>query len=49
MGHIGIERLKQMVADRKVKDIDTVTGTPKFCEACVLGKHKKLPFKHKGQ
>ncbi|KAG1724937.1 uncharacterized protein EDB91DRAFT_1019279, partial [Suillus paluster] len=24
--------------------IDTLTGTPEFCEPCVLGKLKKLPF-----
>ncbi|EGO28228.1 hypothetical protein SERLADRAFT_434101 [Serpula lacrymans var. lacrymans S7.9] len=31
-----------------VDDIDTLTGTPDFCEPCVLGKMKKLPFKSTG-
>jgi transposase InsO family protein len=45
MGHIGMHRLKQMVAKRQIKDIEALTGVPKFCEACVMGKMKKLPFK----
>ncbi|KLO08110.1 hypothetical protein SCHPADRAFT_835724, partial [Schizopora paradoxa] len=46
MGHIGIDRLQRMVTKGQLKDIDTVLGSPQLCEPCVLGKLKKLPFKH---
>jgi hypothetical protein len=45
MGHISINCLKSMVNKGQLKDINMLTGTPKFCEACVMGKMKKLPFK----
>jgi hypothetical protein len=38
MGHISVDCLKQMVVDHKFKNINAITGTPKFCEACTLGK-----------
>ncbi|EGO00999.1 hypothetical protein SERLA73DRAFT_71968 [Serpula lacrymans var. lacrymans S7.3] len=37
-----------MVTKRQLQDIDTLTGTPEFCEPCALGKMKKLPFKSTG-
>jgi hypothetical protein len=49
MGHIDPKSLKKMVDHGQLEDIDTVTGTPRFCEPCVLGKMRKQPFKHKGQ
>ncbi|EGN91019.1 hypothetical protein SERLA73DRAFT_81423, partial [Serpula lacrymans var. lacrymans S7.3] len=48
MGHIGMDRLQRMVTKRQLQDIDTLTGTPEFCEPCALGKMKKLPFKSTG-
>jgi GAG-pre-integrase domain len=45
MGHIGMHRLKSMVTKGQIKDINMLTSVPKFCEACVMGKMKKLPFK----
>lgn len=45
MGHISMDRLKRMVSKHQLKDIDTLTGIPEFCEPCVLGNMKKIPFK----
>ena len=45
MGHIRMHWLHRMVAKNQIGDIDTLTGTPEFCESCVMGKMKKLPFK----
>ena len=47
MGHISMHRLKRMVAKKQIKDIDKLTGEPNFCEPCVMGKMKKLPFKRR--
>ena len=33
-----------MVKSGLLQGIDTLTRTPTFCEACTLGKMKKLPF-----
>ncbi|KIK72253.1 hypothetical protein PAXRUDRAFT_22206 [Paxillus rubicundulus Ve08.2h10] len=44
MGHISVARIKHMVKWGQLQGIDVLTGTPSFCEACVLGKMKKLPF-----
>ena len=33
-----------MVHQGKLLGIDTLTGTPTFCEPCTMGKMKKLPF-----
>jgi hypothetical protein len=48
MGHTGIDRLKWMVKKKQLKGVTKLTGHPEFCEPCVLGKMKKLPFP-KGQ
>ncbi|EGO19004.1 hypothetical protein SERLADRAFT_443547 [Serpula lacrymans var. lacrymans S7.9] len=48
MGHIGMDRLQQMVTKGRLQNIDTLTGTPEFCEPCALEKMKKLPFKSTG-
>lgn len=48
MGHIGMDRLKSMVKKQQLKGVTELTGHPEFCEPCVLGKMKKLPFP-KGQ
>lgn len=45
---MGIDRLKQMVKKKQLKGVVKPTGQPEFCEPCVLGKMKKLPFP-KGQ
>ena len=37
-------QIEQMAQNGQLKEIDTLTGTPEFCEPCVLGKMKKLPF-----
>ncbi|KIK75477.1 hypothetical protein PAXRUDRAFT_101423, partial [Paxillus rubicundulus Ve08.2h10] len=34
-----------MVKWGQLQGIDILTETPSFCEACVLGKMKKLPLK----
>jgi hypothetical protein len=44
LGHISTNRIQQMVKSGQLQGIDTLAGTPTFCEACVLGKMKKLPF-----
>ena len=44
MGHISVNRIQGMVKSGLLQGIDTLTGTPTFCEACTLGKMKKLPF-----
>ena len=44
MGHISTNRIQHMVKSGQLQGIDTLVGTPIFCEACVLGKMKKLPF-----
>ena len=33
-----------MVHQGKLLGINTLTGTPTFCEPCIMGKMKKLPF-----
>jgi hypothetical protein len=43
LGHISTNRIQQMVKSGQLQGIDTLAGTPTFCEACVLGKMKKLP------
>ena len=44
MGHVSPNRIQQMVKSGQLPGIDTLSGTPTFCEACTLGKMKKLPF-----
>ena len=44
MGHISTNHIQHMVKSGQLQGIDTLVGTPIFCEACVLGKMKKLPF-----
>ena len=46
MGHTGMHQLKRMVTKGQIKDIKTLTRIPEFCKLCVMGKMKKLPFKH---
>lgn len=43
--HISVDRLRRMVSKGQLKGIDTLTGEPKFCEPCAMGKMHKLPFK----
>ncbi|KZV87653.1 hypothetical protein EXIGLDRAFT_574440, partial [Exidia glandulosa HHB12029] len=45
LGHLNFRSLKRMVAQKQLGNIAKLTGEPAFCEACVLGKMKKLPFK----
>ena len=45
MGHAGVHQLKRMVTKGQIKDVKTLTRVPEFCEPCVMGKMKKLPFK----
>ncbi|PPQ86235.1 hypothetical protein CVT26_001832 [Gymnopilus dilepis] len=49
MGHASPAALKKMVSSGQLVDIDKITGDVKFCEPCIMGKMKKLPFNHKGQ
>ena len=44
MGHIATSHIEQMVCQGKLLGIDTLIGTPTFCEPCTMGKMKKLPF-----
>ena len=44
MGHVSPNWIQQMVKSGQLPGIDTLSGTPTFCEACTLGKMKKLPF-----
>ncbi|KAJ3500780.1 hypothetical protein NMY22_g19148 [Coprinellus aureogranulatus] len=44
MGHMSEARLRRMVKRGQLEGIQTVTGKLHFCEPCVLGKLKKLPF-----
>lgn len=44
MGHISIDRVKHMVRKGQLKGINRLSGKPEFCEPCVMGKMKKLPF-----
>ncbi|KAL1658558.1 hypothetical protein GGF50DRAFT_131634 [Schizophyllum commune] len=45
MGHTNFESLRNMVRHGQLGEVDTLTGIPSFCEPCVMGKMKKLPFK----
>jgi Reverse transcriptase (RNA-dependent DNA polymerase)/Pol polyprotein, beta-barrel domain/gag-polypeptide of LTR copia-type/Integrase core domain/GAG-pre-integrase domain len=45
MGHAGTGKLKRMVHQGQLRDIETITGNFEFCEPCALGKTRKLPFK----
>ncbi|KZV82567.1 hypothetical protein EXIGLDRAFT_567758, partial [Exidia glandulosa HHB12029] len=33
-----------MVRNGQLAGVDSLTGTPEFCEPCALGKMKRLPF-----
>jgi hypothetical protein len=43
-GHTNHQLLQNSVSKGGLGEITSLTGQPKFCEACVLGKMKKLPF-----
>ena len=43
MGHIGIDRLQRMVTKGQLKGINTVLGSPRLREPCVLGKRFEKP------
>ena len=49
MGHISTNCIQHMVKSGQLQGIDILVGTPTFCEACVLGKMKKLPFESQEQ
>ena len=49
MGHIFTNHIQHMVKSGRLQGIDTLVGTPIFCEACVLGKMKQLPFESQEQ
>src|SRR5437588_4197938 len=38
-----------MVKNGQLHEISTLTGTPAFCEPCIIAKMKKLPFKASGE
>ena len=42
-GHTNYQLLQNSVSKGQLGEM-TLTGQPKFCEACILGKMKKLPF-----
>ena len=44
MGHVSPNQIQQMIKSGQLPKIDTLSGTPTFCEAYTLGKMKKLPF-----
>ena len=46
MGHISMDRIQHMVKEGQLPGIDSLTGTPDFCEPCTVAKIKKLPFAH---
>jgi transposase InsO family protein len=43
-GHTNFQLLQNSVSKGRLGEITSLTGIPKFCEACVIGKMKKLPF-----
>ena len=45
MGHISVSQIQTMVNSGLLWGIDTLSRTPASCEACTLGKMKKLPFR----
>ncbi|KAJ3527698.1 hypothetical protein NMY22_g9685 [Coprinellus aureogranulatus] len=49
MGHASESRLRKMVRDGKLQGISSITGKLGVCEACALGKMKKLPFRPKSR
>ncbi|RXW14669.1 hypothetical protein EST38_g11187, partial [Candolleomyces aberdarensis] len=49
LGHASESRIKQMVKRGQLKGISETTGKLTFCEPCVLGKMKKLPFRHQAR
>lgn len=42
LGHLNFRSLKRMVSQKLL--VTGLSGQPAFCEACVMGKMKKLPF-----
>ena len=44
LGHVGFDTLHCMVKCRQIDSVTKLTRSPDFCEACVLGKMKTLPF-----
>lgn len=44
LGHLNFRSLKRMVAQKQLGNVTHLSGQQQFCEACVLGKMKKLPF-----
>ncbi|KAA1478198.1 hypothetical protein DENSPDRAFT_787781, partial [Dentipellis sp. KUC8613] len=49
MGHTPTDTLQRMVRKGQLQDITALTGKPEFCEPCILGKMRKLPFKSNGR
>ncbi|KAI5821906.1 hypothetical protein K523DRAFT_220474, partial [Schizophyllum commune Tattone D] len=45
MGHTNFESLRNIVHHGQLGEVDTLTSIPSFCEPCIMGKMKKLPFK----
>jgi transposase InsO family protein len=44
LGHTNFQSIQNMVRRNQIEGVTTLTGMPQFCEACVLGKMKRLPF-----
>jgi transposase InsO family protein len=43
-GHTNFQLLQKTVSKGGYGGVTTLTGIPKLCEACILGKMKRLPF-----
>ncbi|KAJ3501370.1 hypothetical protein NMY22_g18951 [Coprinellus aureogranulatus] len=49
LGHASEQRIRRMVRKGQLSVVKTVVGKLHFCEPCVLGKMKKLPFRPKAR
>lgn len=47
LGHLRHQNTTHLVQQELVMGIGAITGTPRFCEACVGGKQHCLPFPHR--
>ena len=45
LGHVNITRLKTAVNQKVINGVENLSGEMPFCDACVLGKQTRKPFK----
>ena len=49
LGHVNMPALRKMVKEELVRELPKVGQVDQLCEACLLGKQKRLPFPKKAE